>query len=325
MSHTEYQQYNLESVPFDEESFMQNTGGRLITAGLADIAMDMAAVGAERAFLHMPVEARRMREINSTAALDIAREAGVFAARASEVTIIESGEPMAHLPTRAGNAGHYWFFSDAPFHPACGEWAGKPRQFWARRGLVDALSETSRMLAKADLGLRFEDAFRPEGVQEGLFARRYRMALDEHPEWTPSQAILEAKSKTAFSARLASHKGAAAVDVRTVDLRTGTLLDIGHSYPDGGAHVALDSPFVTQKQWENRMVLAMAAARQGMDFFPFEDWHACIGDNTAAACAPAGENPIAVYGPVKSFDERSGAITAIYSGAELDKVFDVRA
>lgn len=319
-----YEQHGIEAVGFDERAFAATWGDQLANTALSRLPEEIIALGMGRHFMQNPLSAERMREINSTEALVVAESATQFAARVQTVEIEESGERMVHLPTTALQDEHPWTFSDAPFHPACGEWAGKQRQFWVRQGLADQLVRASDRLVSAGIGLHFEDAFRPPGVQEGLFARRYGMAKAEHPEWSHADAILEAKSKTAYSARLASHKGGAAVDVRAVDLQTGKLLDIGHEYPDGGAHVALHSPLVTQRQWEARMILALTVQSEGMEMFPFEDWHACTGDNTAAACA-GGELVTAIYAPVKRFDHQTGEILEVYSGTELDEVFTVDA
>jgi len=177
-------------------------------------------------------------------------------------------------------------------------------------------------LEHAGYSLHMQDGFRPLGVQEGLFKRRYQMAKDSYPDWTEEDLLLEAKSKTAFTPRFASHKGGAAVDLMLKDLSTNALLDIGHEYPEGGAIVALESPFVTQNQWTARQLLRLLARDAGFVMYPFEDWHICKSDTTAAAVEQEGER-IAAYGPVKRFDNRTGEIIEAYDARELDETFSV--
>lgn len=241
----------------------------------------------------------------------------------ARVPIEESMEPLVHLPTFLRGQGCEVTFSTTPFHEACGEWAGKPREFWARRGLAERLSVMSYLVGSVGLSLHIEDAFRPVGVQEGLFKRRVAWTRDAHPDWDEAQVIAEAKSKTAVTPRLASHKGGAAVDAQLRSIATGELLDIGHEYPAGGALVFPENPFVTGQQWINRQIFQIAAGLSGLKLYVGEDWHVSYGDNLAALDQYNGVRPdyVAKYGPIKDFDHTTGEITAVYDGDELNQVF----
>ena len=236
----------------------------------------------------------------------------------ANIPIRESFEPLVCLQTLAQEHGHHWRFSDRGFHEACGEWAGKPRLYWVRTRFAERIQSMSDSLQRIGLSMQFEDAFRPVGVQEGLVKRRIDWIRAQHPNWTREQIVMEARSKTAVTPRLASHKAGAAVDVLLWSVQSGELLDIGHGYAEGGALVQLDSPFVTQVQWQNRRLLLASARLAGIALYPGEDWHLSFGDNLA--CHLSGVETSASYGPIKSFDMTSGAINEVYSADELDQV-----
>ncbi|HEV2403213.1 MAG TPA: hypothetical protein VGS08_03350 [Candidatus Saccharimonadales bacterium] len=316
------EEYALPTAAFDEAALSSGIGQRLNNAGMAEVTEELLALGkAREIFLETPLTSDHIHAINSVEAQSVAETAAQFQKRVRQVEVQEDYMPMGDLRGIANSEQLPWTFSNTPYHPACGEWAGKNRLFWARRDLSDALVSTSGHLMRAAFGLHFEDGFRHPAVQEGLFRRRYGMAGTTHPEWSHNQRLLEAKSKAAYTPRFAAHMGGAAADVRVRDLETGELLDIGHNYPDGGAIVALESPFVTQVQWENRMLLACLAIREGMSLYPFEDWHVCLGDTTAAACSQEDVLPVAKHGPIKSFNITTGAIAEVYRADELDVTF----
>ena len=245
----------------------------------------------------------------------------------AKVPIVERAERLRHLPDLFEEQGLQATFSDVPFHEACGEWAGRPRQFWAREKFADRLSIFGYLLNEAGVALHFEDGFRPVGVQEGLFKRRVDWTKRDYPDWSDAQIIQEARSKTAVMPRLASHKAGAAVDARLRSLATGQLLDFGHEYPDGGAIVFPKTPFITGEQWRNRQLFAVAAQLSGLTLYVGEDWHVSYGDNLASLTADGIVDPsyVAQYGPIKRFDDRanSGAVLETYAADELDRVFDI--
>lgn len=317
------EKYDLRTVPFSQETFDKFLGQRLLEAGLGKIRDELVSEASGDSFLQNPLNASQKEIINHNETLEVAKDASVFAERVKEVPISESFEKMVNLKDPKVTSNIQISFSDVPFHPACGDWAGKERLFWVRKTLSECVLEMSVTLNRIGLSLHVLDAFRPPGVQEGLFSRRYSMTKNNHPDWSHEDLLLETRSKTAFSPRIASHKGGAALDVMLMDNQTGTLLDIGHNYPEGGALVALKSPYVTQEQWIARNLLALVSGKQDVSLFPFEDWHISYGDNTAAATR-ADELLVASYGPVKSFSFEDGTIDQIYGIDELDVTFEVK-
>ena len=269
-----------------------------------------------RLFLERPLSSAEKQRIQPET-LATAINAEVFQQQVSKIAIQENFEALVNLRSLPEQQ-LAWSFSDTPYHQACGDWAGKERLFYVRAALAEALVRLETMAESIGYALHFEDAFRPTGVQEGLFQRRIEMAKAQSPDLSDDDILLEAKSKTAFTPRIAAHKAGAAVDVRRRDIASNTLVDIGHEYPEGGELVRLDTPYVTREQWKNRKILAFLAQKANLAMYPYEDWHLCIGDATAAVVR--GEQS-ARYGPIRSFDT-DGSITKIYHNDELDQPFN---
>ena len=240
------------------------------------------------------------------------------------VPIRESFEKLVFLPGLFEKYEVRADFSETPFHEACGDWAGKTRQFWARENFASRLLYMGALMNGMGYKVRFEDAFRPVGVQEGLFKRRVAWTKRDHPDWTDDQVINEAQSKTAVKPRLASHKAGAAIDAMIVNEATGRLLDFGHEYPDGGALVFPQTGFITERQWLNRQLFQVASGLSDTSLYVGEDWHISYGDNLASLDANGVVDPsyVAKYGPIKAYDHATGAITEVYNGDELDNTFD---
>lgn len=320
-----YAEYGLESAEFDIQIFDQDWGGKLCQSGHGDVAEEMLAAGTNRNFLREAMSGITIRTVNGTETIKSARQAEEFRDRVATVDIQENFEPLIDLrkPTHV-NSGNGWVFTNAKYHSACGQWAGHDKLFVVRETVAERLFLLASYLGSVGLKIRFEDGFRPLGVQEGLFRRRIDMARLANPEWSDEELLLEARSKTAFTPRFAAHKAGAAVDLRLFSSSNGELLDIGHDYPEGGDIVRLDTPFVTQTQWQNRKILDFMARKSGLSMYPFEDWHLCHGDTTAAIVESMSRPYVAKYGPIKEYDSESGEILSIYLPDELDSVFDMK-
>ncbi len=272
-------------------------------------------------FLSEPATKEQVKLINEHETQVVADTAVNMQKRLLGVPIVEIFEPMTSLSEIFSQSGVHATFSQKPFHEACGIYAGKLRDFWVRDEFAKRLVQLGQIISNDGLSIHFEDAFRPVGVQEGLFKRRVDWTKNDHPDWSEDMVVNEARSKTAVTPRLASHKAGAAVDLRLV--RDGKLIDIGHDYPDGGALVFLNTPFLTKEQWQNRTLLRIASHFAGLTMYVGEDWHLSLGDNLASLdddLIPK-EDYVAKYGPIKDFDRDTGEIKSIYLAEELDIVF----
>ena len=238
------------------------------------------------------------------------------------VPIRESSERMLFLPKLFQERDLLLSLSDIPFNKACGEWADKPRVFWTRESMANRLLILAEAFSKIDLLFHIEDAFRPVGVQEGLFKRRVGWIQNEHPDWDWNKVLLEAKSKTAVSPRLASHKSGAAIDITLRRISDGSSLDLGNKYLEGGALVAVDCPFITTEQWQTRQLFANSFRMAGFAIYDGEDWHASYQDNLAGVLDGKVINGyVAKYGPVKSFSLETGQILEVYDPGEYNEPY----
>lgn len=273
-------------------------------------------------FVKSPINEVQRKTIDEVVGPIYAKESVKLQNIVKTVPIVESMEKFVSIRDKFSRAGLRTSFSDLPFNAACGEWSGKPRVFWARESLVTRLVEVGDVLSNIGISFHFEDSFRPIGVQEGLFRRRVDWIIRDHPTWDKTQVLEEAMSKSAVTPRLASHKSGAAVDVTLRLLATGEPMDLGNKYPEGGALVALDCPFVTKNQWVTRQIFKNTFCMAGFAFYPGEDWHISLNDNLAGI----KNNRLissysASYGPVKDFDYNTGKIISIYEQKELDIPF----
>lgn len=229
----------------------------------------------------------------------------------------ESSERMLSIQKLANDAGLPVSLSERPFHNACGDWAGKPRVFWVREDVGTRFIKFLKLAQSIGLRVEVEDAFRPQGVQEGLFLRRIQMILEQNPDWINdwSKVWAEARSKTAVYSVLAGHKSGAAIDV-TLYRENGESLNMGNKYPQGGPKVVMDFPLLTQEEWESRQIFKVLAEAAGFVGYPFEDWHFSFGDIAAGVrySEKSGmsivESNVAKYGPIKNFDMDTGDIEA---------------
>lgn len=261
-----------------------------------------------RGFIDKTLSIEQRREIDQLIDHEYANDAMDLQDRLTTIPVRETGERMVHLPTLFERHNVSLSLSDLPFHEACGDWAGKKRIFWAREQVAESLVKAGNALDSVDIVLHIEDAFRPIGVQEGLFLRRAKMILKEHPEWIDDwdKVWTEARSKTAISPLMAGHKSGAALDITLRNKSNGEPLSIGNKYPEGGAKVALRYPYVTQEEWTNRQLFVLTMEMAGLRRYPYETWHISYGDLSAGISADSDieitSGYEAMYGPIAGFN-----------------------
>lgn len=268
----------------------------------------------EKGFLDRPLTPEQDKTINSIVGPVFAENGVRLQDKLVSIPITEQNERLIYLPDLFSAHDIPFRLSKLPFHEACGEWAGKDRIFWVREGVGARALKAGIALKSIDLAFQVEDAFRPVGVQEGLFLRRVKMILQEHPDWTNEfdKVWTEARSKTAICPGMAGHKSGASLDL-TLWRSDGTPLPLGNTYPEGGPKVALHYPYVTQTEWSTRQLFTATVEMAGLHVYPYENWHASHGDLSAGIVSGSAEgvtpNYQATYGPIRQFDERTGSVT----------------
>lgn len=267
-----------------------------------------------KGFLSRPLSLQQSAELESILGHHYAKEGVKLQDSLASISIEESGERMIFLPKSFNNKNVPLSLSQVPFHEACGEWGGKPRIFWVRENISNKLLNAAQALSLIGVMFHVEDAFRPFGVQEGLFFRRVKLILNEHPEWVNAwdKVWEEARSKTAISPAMSGHKSGAALDLtlRTID---GGALPLGNKYPDGGSKVSIYFPYVTQEEWYTRQLFIGTMQMVGLQVYPFENWHASAGDlsggiDTSTSTPSMKPDYKAIYGPIKGFDPETGKV-----------------
>jgi len=243
----------------------------------------------------------------------------------ADVPIVESMERMVNLQKFLENNVEV-VFSKKPYHPACGDWANKERLFWVRESFANKIITLFQGLNNVNITPKIEDTYRPPGVQEGLFSRRYHLVKADFPKMTEEELINEVMSKTAATPRLSSHKAGAAMDYTMLDSKTKIPLKIGNNYPDGGPHVSINFPYLTEEEWINRQFFLLSAISLGLSVYPWENWHISYNDNLSGYDSKTNsriKNFTATYGPIKEFDHENGTIMHRYSLEEYDQTFKI--
>lgn len=267
----------------------------------------------QKGFLAKPLTDEQKRRIDQVLGPGAAQEGVALQDKLGVVPVKECGERMVSIPRLFTREHIPLSVSKKPFNAACGKWANKPRVYWTRESVAQRLLLAGQSLQQIGIMMHLEDAFRPLGVQEGLFLRRVKLILQEHPEWLNDWESVwtEARSKTAVAPWMAGHKSGAAVDI-TLQTMQGAPLPLGNNYPDGGPRVALHFPYLTQDEWNTRMLFAQTMELSGLRIYPFENWHASFGDLSAGITF--GENVSVTpdyatqYGPIRGFNPSTGEI-----------------
>lgn len=305
-------QLNLHFVPVDQEKLLLFREQMNIVSSVLGKETPSVRLP-KKGFLAQPLSIEQRKNIDQMLGPLYAKEGVALQDKLVGIPVKESMESMVYIPRLFAENNITISTSDTLFNPACGEWANKPRVYWTRATVAHRLLLAGQSLKEIGLMLHLEDAFRPIGVQEGLFMRRIKLILKEHPDWENDwdRVWIEARSKTAVSPWMAGHKSGAAVDI-TLQALNGEPLPLGNNYPDGGPRVALFFPYLTQEEWTTRMIFAHTMELSGLRIYPYENWHASFGDLSAGITfgEDIGVTPNyeTQYGPIKGFDPLTGEI-----------------
>jgi D-alanyl-D-alanine dipeptidase len=137
-----------------------------------------------------------------------------------------------------------------------------------------ALCEVQVEAEKNRLGLKIFDAYRP------VKAVKYFLDWANKPEdnltlkelYYPKFSRLDLFEK-GFIAKQSSHSRGSAVDLTLVDLETGIDLDMGSGFDFFDEISHTESPFISEKQQSNRLLLKSLMESKGFKNFSQEWWH----------------------------------------------------
>ena len=228
-------------------------------------------------------------------------------------------------------------FGTMPIHEACGSvWAKKQRVMWIRKSTAAKLVSVCQGLNALNLQAVLLDMWRHEDVQRGLFYRRVTETAREYDVgpggrkdklWDWRQVKAASQSFTASIADLAGHMSASAVDLQLAHALSGgptarvagkrakrprdgrklEILPTGNTYPEGGAVSSLDFPYLTQEEWETRVIFMEVMRLAGFRLLRTENWHASHGDRGLGLDGSV-HMKTAKHGPIRSFDPATGEV-----------------
>lgn len=167
-------------------------------------------------------------------------------------------------------------------------------------GLINASKMRSTVFAKLEEMVKALDELAPEFgyeigqidikvfeglrdiiVQQQLFEERVRGILLGHPDLTLEMAEQEAaKWVSPYKNNIPVHATGAAIDIRLMDSKTDTFLDMGDFGMIWGdnVHAPTFSEDISDVQKRNRFYCLAAADKAGLTNYVYEFWHFSFGD-----------------------------------------------
>ncbi len=136
-----------------------------------------------------------------------------------------------------------------------------------------ALKKVQDELLKKDLSLKVFDAYRPQRAVNH-FVRWARVPNDTltkqqfYPELNKRNLF-----KLGFIATKSGHSRGSSVDLTIIDKKTGKELDMGAPYDFFGNISHTNSPKITKKQRQNRILLKNIMIANGFKPYSYEWWH----------------------------------------------------
>ncbi len=124
----------------------------------------------EIGFLTAPLTDKQRSQVTAEFDTEVSRHFVAVQDDLRPVTITESGERMVDMQAALSTAGAQASFSTMPITTFGGEWAGKPRVFWGRKGVVEKISSLAIAYNAAGLAPHFEMAFDRLACKKVCFA-----------------------------------------------------------------------------------------------------------------------------------------------------------
>lgn len=227
----------------------------------------------------------------------------------TEYPTTESGEGFASIPDAAEAAGIEMLFSTSKI-------AGDlDRIFFIRASLIPDLLAIAGDMRRRGWLLKIEDGYRTQQMQTELGQKPvvFDMIVGSC-RWelggeTPPLDLIRRRSTclVANYPNRGTHTMGAAVDISVFELDTGAEVSRGKSYLEMSEYTPMDSPFVSDKEQQNRREITALMELHGFLHYPGEFWHYNKGDALYHYMAKTGQP--APYGPVH-WDPASNQVTA---------------
>lgn len=141
-----------------------------------------------------------------------------------------------------------------------------------------ALKEVSNQMIVKGYRLKIFDAYRPARAVKhfvlwGIEDLDLRMKPYFYPELEKQELF-----RQGYIAKLSSHSRGSTVDLTLFDMKTGQELDMGSPFDLFSEISHPDNKSVTEKQYNNRMLLQNAMTRSGFVPIGCEWWHFTLAD-----------------------------------------------
>ena len=194
---------------------------------------------------------------------------------------------------------------------------GKHLRLWfLRERLIKSFAATMRMFNDHGWRPKIIAAFRTPEIQTYLTQRPHNVDLIirkcfwELKGEVPTGAFVLKRLSALIATRLrcSGHLAGAAVDCAFFDRTTGEAIDCGGEIPEISERSSMHSPFITEKQRDNRRISERIFLSQGFVPYEHEFWHFSKGDSYEQYYKNSGQP--SRYGPILFQD---GAITPMDS------------
>ncbi len=232
-----------------------------------------------------------------------------FVDKLIDYEVEECGEGFASIRGGAEAAGVEMMFSDTKIVDDL------DRVYFIREGLLDDLIAIGRDMNERGWVLKIEEGYRSKEMQTKLvrkpavFDAILKKCIWENRGRIPSseEVFQRAIVLVANIPKIGTHMSGSAVDISVFQRDDGKEIWRGNAYLEMSERTPMRSPFIAEKDLENRLEITAMMEARGFMHFPQEFWHFNKGD--AGAHLLTGEPGAAKYGPVH-WDPVTNAVKA---------------
>ena len=192
----------------------------------------------------------------------------------------ECGEGFASIRAAAEAAGVEIWFSNTKIVDDL------DRVFFLRESLVEDVIAIGRDMNERGWILKLEEGFRTLEMQGALvrkpsvFDSILRKCIWESGGEVPSVEFVFRRAivLVANIPKIGTHMSGSAIDVSVFRRDDGSEVERGGPYIEVSEKTPMRSPFITEKELENRLEITAMMESHGFMHFPYEFWHFNKGD-----------------------------------------------
>lgn len=182
-----------------------------------------------------------------------------------------------------------------------------PRVYFCREGLIPSFQAVAKAMNERGWVLKVEDGYRSPTMQRAQshnpkhFDLVLKMAIWELSGVLPTPEFLLRRMSAVIATRcrVGTHVFGSAIDVSVLDRSTRVEFSRGGrspTYVEISERTPMESPFITDKERENRRMITALFQRFGWKEYPWEFWHYSQGDCYVEYLTKSGKP--SRYGPI---------------------------